>query len=168
MTANPKRDTVLPDSLWRAVGGGTISPPAKVLDKNHTYRLGIPVIPDESQKALSRPTTGSLDRYKRSFNIDQAGPGVIALKDCFANLSEANIGECLLAKESSSTAVSKDIRDVGLIVIKLNDRGASLSNDIKEEDGPPLSRLARSFLHRTKTERYIEPLITQILAEHGA
>ncbi|KAJ5641206.1 hypothetical protein N7490_005206 [Penicillium lividum] len=267
MSANPKRATVLPNSLWRGVDEDTadrqITPPARVLDKRHTFRLGVPIIPSESRQDLSTPEGGSLMNYHRSYKIDQAGPGVIALKDCqnlpsclikecetrrsryirnlkavthknlislldffesgqvvylvyeyehmaislgcvagtvqfneadvatickeilegltyihselktlygLLNLSNivltwqgqvklANIGECLLAKESSTTAVQKDIKEVGLIVVKLSDRAASISDSVQDGNLQFLSRLARSFLHRTKTEPYIEPLM---------
>ena len=56
-----------------------------------------------------------------------------------------------MAKEPSAT-VQKDIKDVGEIVVKLSDYMTSLSISTKEEDVQSLSRLARSFLHRTKTE----------------
>lgn len=98
---NVKRATVLPNSLWR--GGETIArvvesqiaPPEKTLQKNHAYRLGVPIIAKETHVDVSNPKEGSLEKYHRSYNIDQAGPGVIALKD------SENLPICLI-KESEA------------------------------------------------------------------
>lgn len=97
---NAKRATVLPNSLWRGEGEaftrsieGQIAPPEKALKKNHAYRLGVPIIAEETHPNIKHSQEGSLKKYHRSYNIDQAGPGVIALKDS-EKLPSCLIKEC--------------------------------------------------------------------------
>jgi serine/threonine protein kinase len=98
MSTNSKRATVLPNSLWRGENTtefikSQITTPKKALKKNHGAPLAVPVIAKEIQQDILRPKVGSLDMYHRSYNIDQAGPGVIALKDS-DNLPTCLIKEC--------------------------------------------------------------------------
>lgn len=85
--AKRERDTLLPNALWSESEdvvvegtGNPASPPKKSAQNNHTYRFGIPIVASENSEAAAKsknPTT----KYHRSYMIDQAGPGVVALKD---------------------------------------------------------------------------------------
>lgn len=89
MAPNAKRDTVLPNTLWqterRDVDNEEIesqaSPPKKLVEKNHAYRFGVPIKASEKSETLAYSKKSLSEKYHRSYNIDQAGPGVIALKD---------------------------------------------------------------------------------------
>lgn len=77
-----------------------------------------------------------------------------------ANQLEANIGERLLDKDSSCP-MQKDIKNVGSIVVSLSDRTASICEPSQDVNAnmSALSRLAHSFVQRTKTESSIERLM---------
>lgn len=44
-------------------------------------RFGIPIKPSVANTDLRKPQKGKTIHYHKSYNVDQAGPGVIALKD---------------------------------------------------------------------------------------
>ncbi|KAJ5366663.1 hypothetical protein N7541_000604, partial [Penicillium brevicompactum] len=282
MEPSSKRETILPNQLWPKRGdlntkeaefntrnddlneenGGKASSPKKPFEKKHLYRMGVPIKPSEKTASHAFSKKSSLDKYHKSYNIDQAGTGVIALKDtenlpiclikyrdagkmrsirglqfashrnilslidyfqsgdklhlvyeyehlaislgCVAgnvqfsdadiatvcneileglkfihsalrtpygllNFSNvlltwqgevklANIGECLLKKNYSDT-INKDIQDVGSIVVLLSDRTAALLESSHDLNTSPLSRLAHSFVQRTKKDTTAEKLI---------
>lgn len=87
MTPDPKRETYLPhqlNGLWskqNSIQGESASSETKVQGKNHAYRLGIPIKSSKLERKLDNPKQTSQAKYHKSYNIDQAGPGVIALKD---------------------------------------------------------------------------------------
>ncbi|KAJ5456076.1 uncharacterized protein N7458_004340 [Penicillium daleae] len=86
MDLNTKRDTILPNQLWRGAKdvnntGVQASPPIKVLEKNPAYRMGVPIKASEKSATVAYSKKISPNKYHKSYNIDQAGPGVIALKD---------------------------------------------------------------------------------------
>ncbi|KOS37753.1 hypothetical protein ACN38_g11447 [Penicillium nordicum] len=101
MKSSAKRDTKLPDQLWPNGGDakakksdfnardddmnedtvGEASPPKKLFGKSYVHRLSVPVKPNEKSASPALSKKGSLDRYHKSYYIDQAGTGVIALKD---------------------------------------------------------------------------------------
>ncbi|KAJ5932807.1 hypothetical protein N7516_007296 [Penicillium verrucosum] len=264
MESSTKRDTILPNQLWPNRGDanakksdfntrdddmnedtvGEASPPKRLFEKSHVHRMGVPVKPSEKSASLALPKKSSLDKYHKSYNIDQAGTGVIALKDTenlpiclikdrdarklrirglkfashrnilslidhfqsrdilhlvyeyehlaislgyitgnvqfsdtdtatqgevklgtscplnlnFTNSREANIGESLLKKHSSDT-IQKDIQDIRSIVVFLSDRSAALLSSSHDLDISPLSRLAHSFVQRTKEDTTADKLI---------
>jgi serine/threonine protein kinase len=296
-SAKRERETILPNQLWPKRGninakesefngrdddvnedtGGEATPPKKPFEKNHLYRMGIPIKPSEKSASHSLSKKSSLDKYHKSYNIDQAGTGVIALKDTenlpiclikcrdagkmrsirglqfashrnilslidhfqsgdklhlvyeyehmaislgcvagnvqfsdadiatvckeileglkfihsalkssyglldfsnvlltwqgevklgmscplnlnFTNSREANIGECLLKKNTSDT-IQKDIQDVGSIVVFLSDRTAALLESSHELNTSPLSQLAHLFVQRSKEDTTAEEMI---------
>lgn len=73
------------------------------------------------------------------------------------NLEEANIGECLLDKDS--VPMQEDIKKAGSIAVSLNDRTTSLCDESQEVDMSGLSRLAYSFVQRTRTETSVGRLM---------
>lgn len=75
-----------------------------------------------------------------------------------ANLEEANIGECLLDKVSS-VPMQEDIKKTGSIAVSLSDRTTSLCEQSQDVDMSGLSRLAYSFVQRTKTETSVGRLM---------
>ncbi|CAG8133944.1 unnamed protein product [Penicillium nalgiovense] len=283
MDSSAKRETILPGQLWSQKGvtsvkksglnasavnedtGGQISPPKRVFEKT---RLGIPVKASEKNVSLAISKKSSLDKYHKSYNIDQAGRGVIALKDtenlpvclikdygardvqsirglqfashrnlvslidhfqsedilhlvyeyehlaislgCVAGTVQfteadiatickeileglkfihlvlrtsyglldfsnilltwqgevklANIGECLLNKHTSIT-IRKDIQDVGSMIVFLSDRTISLLQSNNGLDMPSLSRLAHSFVQKTKEDTTVEQLVNVSISD---
>ncbi|KAJ5517505.1 hypothetical protein N7527_009065, partial [Penicillium freii] len=170
--SSTKRETILPGQLWSQKGDtsvkisdlnasavnedtrGQISPPKRVFEKT---RLGIPVKASQKNISLAISKKSSLDKYHKSYNIDQARRAVIALKDT-ENLPVSNIGECLLNKHTSIT-VRKDIQDVGSMIVFLSDRTISLLESNNGLDMPSLSRLAHLFVQKTKEDTTVEQLV---------
>lgn len=54
---------------------------------------------------------------------------------------------------------SKDIEDIGRVVVFLSDRSAPLGEPNQDTNNPSLSQLAYSFVQRTKESTTIECLI---------
>jgi serine/threonine protein kinase len=87
MTSDPKRETVLPHQLhgFLAEGDGIhVEQPrlqTKSPEGNPAYHLGVPTGPSKFEKRSDHPKLSSPSRYHKSYLIDQAGSGVIALKD---------------------------------------------------------------------------------------
>lgn len=87
MASDPKRGTFLPyrlDGLLPKQEGIHAEQPnsqTKSLERNAAYRLGVPIKPSKLEKRSEHSEQGSATKYHKSYNIDQAGPGVIALKD---------------------------------------------------------------------------------------
>jgi hypothetical protein len=87
MTSDPKRVTVLPDqlhSLWSKRDGVLGEQPrqqGKSLETSSAYHQGVPIEPGKFEKRSDHRKLSPPSRYHKSYLIDQAGPGVIALKD---------------------------------------------------------------------------------------
>ncbi|KAB8069698.1 hypothetical protein BDV29DRAFT_194677 [Aspergillus leporis] len=87
MEETSKRRTVLPEKLWDDVRHGTPSSQNESTGvsqsvRNSSTRFGIPIKSSHAYPSLARiPEEKSKTEYHKSYNIDQAGPGVIALKD---------------------------------------------------------------------------------------
>ncbi|KAJ5084780.1 hypothetical protein NUU61_009359 [Penicillium alfredii] len=170
MVADSKRETFLPHKLWenkrngdeneRVGSRGILS--ERGTDKNHSTRFGIPIKPSRTSEALDRSKKQSTTQYHRFYNIDQAGPGVVALKDTenfpVCLIKEPNIGDCLLEKRSFYDR-HKDIKAVGSIVVSLSDRTTLLCESSRDADIPPLSEQANSFIERTKAATSVEQLL---------
>jgi serine/threonine protein kinase len=74
---------------------GEGSPPKKPFKKNHLYRIDVPVKPSEKSASHALSKKSSLDKYHKSYNINQAGTGVIALKDT------KNLPICLIKRRDA-------------------------------------------------------------------
>jgi hypothetical protein len=296
MEPSTKRQTILPNQLWSKRGivnakesefngrdddvkqdtGGEASPPKKPVERNHLHRIGVPIKPSEKSASHALSKQSPLDKFHKSYNIDQAGTGIIALKDTknlpiclikcrdagkmrsirglqfashrnilslidhfqsgdklhlvyeyehlaislgcvagnvqfsdadiatvckeileglkfihsalktsyglldfsnvlltwqgevklgmsrafnlnFTNSQEANIGECLLKKDSADT-MQKDIQDVGSIVVFLSDRTAAVLESSDDLNTSPLSRLAYLFVQKSKRDTTAESM----------
>jgi hypothetical protein len=75
-----------------------------------------------------------------------------------AKLEEANIGECLLDKDTS-VPMQEDIKKTGSIGVSLSDRTTSLREQSQDVDMSGFSILACSFVQRTKTESSVGRLM---------
>ncbi|KAJ5302309.1 hypothetical protein N7508_007172 [Penicillium antarcticum] len=111
MDSSSKRETILPNRLWSQRGvanaeqydfdasdidnstGGSTNWPRKVFGKNHSTRLGIPIKSDKQGESLATSKESTLDEYHKVFSIDQAGRGMVALKDT-ENLPVYLIKDC--------------------------------------------------------------------------
>ena len=87
MAETSKRQTVLPEKLWGGnVRHGTPSSHEESTGdsqsvQDHTTRFGIPIQSSHAYLSLAHiPEEKSYTEYHKYYNIDQAGPGVIALK----------------------------------------------------------------------------------------
>ena len=82
-----KRETQFPKKLWpdnRSIVKESTEiekPNEKLVQNNYAYRLGVPIIPTENINSSSTVKVESPAQYHLSYNINQAGPGVIGLKD---------------------------------------------------------------------------------------
>lgn len=88
MAETSKCQTVLPEKLWGGnVRHGTPSSHEESTGdsqsvQDHTTRFGIPIRSSHAYLSLAHiPEEKSNTEYHKYYNIDQAGPGVIALKD---------------------------------------------------------------------------------------
>ncbi|CAI7615512.1 unnamed protein product [Penicillium pancosmium] len=268
MDSDPKRETLLPyklDELWHKQErkhGEQPSSQTKAMAKASAYRLGVPIKPSKLEREPNHPRKFSPNNYHTSYNMDQAGPAVIALKDtetfpiclikrirpqkwdplskiqlaghknlvclmdyfqsehevhlvyeyehlaislgCVAgtvSFSEAdiatvckelleglkyvhdilkiaygmldfsnilltwqgevklaNIGESFLS-DSTPARILKDVKDVGSVVIFLSDRAASLRESDQDMNTSSLSKMANSFVQRTKEDKTAESLM---------
>lgn len=82
-----ERDTLLPNALWseseNVVVEGTrnqVITPKKSTPNNHTYRFGVLIVASEKSEAAAKSKNPAA-KYHISHRVDQAGPGVVALKD---------------------------------------------------------------------------------------
>ena len=79
--------TVLPHqlhALWPKRDGAHGEQPrlqTKSLERNSLYHLGVPIEPGKFEKRSDHRKLNPPSKYHKSYLIDQAGPGVIALKD---------------------------------------------------------------------------------------
>ncbi|OQE10100.1 hypothetical protein PENFLA_c094G10071 [Penicillium flavigenum] len=163
-----KRETQFPEKLWP--DNGSIvkesteieKPNEKLVQNNYAYRLGVPIIPTENINSSSTVKVESPAQYHLSYNIDQAGPGVIGLKDtenlptCF--LKQSNIGECLM-KRRSRDGIKEDIEAIGSIVTSLSDRPTHVGDPKQGLGMPSLSKLAQSFVEKANTSSSAEDLL---------
>ncbi|KAJ5932856.1 hypothetical protein N7516_007345, partial [Penicillium verrucosum] len=97
---------------------GKASLPKKPFEKSHVHRIDVSVKPNEKSASLTLSKKSSLEKYHKTYNIDQAGIGVIALKDT------ENLPICLI----------KD-RDAG----KLRIRGLKFASEVKLGTSCPLN-----------------------------
>jgi serine/threonine protein kinase len=88
MGENPNRKTILPKKLWgNAVRHQTPDSQDEGISTrqsfpSHSTRFGIPIRSSQDHPALARIPEEKLKiEYHKSYNVDQAGPAVIALKD---------------------------------------------------------------------------------------
>lgn len=82
-----ERDTLLPNALWSeseyvavAGTGNQAVPSKKSTPNNHTYRFGVPIVASEKSEAATKSKNPAA-KYHRSHRVNQAGPGMVALKD---------------------------------------------------------------------------------------
>ncbi|KAJ5639157.1 uncharacterized protein N7484_007019 [Penicillium longicatenatum] len=84
MVIGSKRDTVLPQSLWEDKGEcveARLFPRSGNGAEDHSTRFGVPIKPSIPSQNIITRTTGRKVNYHQTYNIDQAGFGIIAIKD---------------------------------------------------------------------------------------